>query len=108
MINISIIIITAILYLIEPSYGLGWLYGWLFILIRRQLRYKYLNYVSNEKTFNIGLFILYTVLSFAIAVGTIYLSFMIQEWIHPVLVLVAYIVDYIMRSIERLSQSKKE
>ncbi|MBA5729546.1 hypothetical protein HW423_07085 [Aerococcaceae bacterium INB8] len=70
--------------------------------------YKYLNYVSDKKTFNIGLYVLYTVVSFAIVIGTIYLAIQMKEWIHPVSVLVAYIIDYILWIIKSMSQSRKE
>ena len=92
----------------EWSYGLGWLYGWFFIFIRRTFMYKYLNYVSDKKAFNLGLYVLYTVLSFAIVIGTIYLAIQMKEWIYPVSVLVAYIIDYILWMIKSMSQSRKE
>lgn len=70
--------------------------------------YKYLNYVSDKKAFNSGLYVLYTVLSFAIVIGTIYLAIQMKEWIYPVSVLVAYIIDYILWMIKSMSQSRKE
>lgn len=70
--------------------------------------YKYLNYVSDKKAFNLGLYVLYTVLSFAIVIGTIYLAIQMKEWIYPVSVFVAYIIDYILWISKSMSQSRKE
>ena len=91
----SVIIITAILYFIELSYGVGWLYGLLFFYLRREWRQLYLNYVSRQKKFNLVLYTIYTLISFAFVIGSISFAFTMEEWINPVPILVAYIVEYI-------------
>lgn len=92
---VFIILSTVLLIVFNISFALSWLYAWFFIILRRELRAVYLDRVAKSQSFNIALFILYTIFSFIIPIGSVFIAFLLPQWLEPRLILIALVVEYI-------------
>ena len=96
-----LIVTTIVLCWIDPSTATAWGVGWLAVLLRRALRYRYVSQIQMEQTFNISKYLLYTGFSFFIALSVVGLALYYKRYMNPYLILLVYVIDYIFILIEQ-------
>lgn len=96
-----VIVTTLIVSWINRSIGLAWGAGWLAVLLRRLIRYGYVGHVQVEQSFKIMKYLLYTGLSFFIALAVVGLAIYFKEHMNPYVILLVYVIDYILILIDQ-------
>lgn len=99
---IWISLIPIILLLIDYSLAMGWIVGIFATVLRRGVRYRYLNHLSDTKKFGITQYILYTLLSYGLAISIIALAVYFRNVINPYVVLIVFFLDYIYLHIQQV------
>lgn len=83
------------------SYSLGWLMGWIILLIIRKARLFFYESIIDVHRKNTGIYILYFVFIFLILWVPPLISFMVPHLINPYTLIVTYFIDrfemYILR-----------
>ncbi len=93
--SFTVFLLGSSLFLIDFSYGLGWLLGWIFIRLLEHNRGKLLNRIL-DNDFSVGKYISYLI-GVVIWIATpLLISFFFPEYINPIAIFAAYFVNRII------------
>jgi hypothetical protein len=95
-IHYIVIILGSGLFIAGLSYGVGWLIGWLFMVLLRLNREKILDRIIDFKNFSVGRYVAYL---FGVTVWValpLIVSFIIPEYVDPLAIFGAYFADRIL------------
>lgn len=98
---IGFVAVALISLIIDISIALGWTLAWVAVFLRRFIRYRYVKGTGAGKKFNFFSFLLYSLLSFAIALGTIGLAIFLTDYVNPYAILIVFVLDYVLLLIEQ-------
>lgn len=91
-----VIILGSGLFIAGLPYGIGWLVGWLFMVLLRLNREKILNRIIDFKNFSVGIYVAYLFGVIVWIAIPLIVSFIIPEYVDPLAIFGAYFADRIL------------
>ena len=105
--HVIIMILGSGLFLLDITYGLGWLLGWIFVGLLRQYRGVILERIVDFNDFSVMRYVGYLLTVMVWIAIPLLISFFIPEYFNPLAVFGAFFADrFLMFIIESIS--KKE
>lgn len=90
------------LFLLDFSYGMGWVIGWIFIGLLETNREKLLNKVINFDDFSVRKYIIYLLGVVVWIASPLLLSFFFSDYINPIAIFGAYFANRIIMYITKV------
>lgn len=91
--HIVIIVLGTALFTLDFAYGLGWLFGWLFVGLLRHFREPILEKMIDFDDFSTRKYITYLLLVMAWIAVPLVISFILSDYINPLAVFGAFFAD---------------
>lgn len=95
-IHYLIIVLGSALFFWDISYGVGWLFGWVFAGLLRHYRERILERVIDFDNFSTRLYLMYLLGVMVWIAIPLLISFLIPDYINPLAVFGAFFADRIL------------
>lgn len=105
--HVIIVILGLPLFLLDMTYGIGWLVGWIFVGLLRQYRGVILERIIDFNDFSSIRYIMYLLLVMVWIALPLGLSVLLPQYINPIAVFGAFFADRVLMFVIE-SVSKKE
>lgn len=99
--TVTIIILGSTIFLMDVSYGIGWLLGWVFIIVLSSYREKILDYIIDFESFSAKKYILYLFGVMIWIAIPIIISLIFPKYINTLAIFSAYIIDRLLMFITK-------
>ena len=102
-----IMILGLGLFLLDISFGIGWILGWIFVGLLRQYRGAILERVVDFENFSVTRYIAYLFLVMFWIAMPLLISFVMSDYINPIAVFAAFFVDRSLIFVLGIFESKE-
>lgn len=99
--SFTVFLFGLTLFFLDFSYGLGWLFGWISMILLEYNREKFLNRLLDVNNFSMGKYMAYLVGVMIWIAVPLLISFLIPNYINPLAVFAAYFSNRIIMFISK-------